>query len=148
MESFFRRSIRANSLSVIVSVALISCTQPSAAPRYTSTAAPRPLAPPLPLTKTIQILSEPPGARIEVNDDYIGEAPCSAQVRCDSEGRFFETTRIRALPVGYGYTQGKYFSGYGQMNNPYLHSDPVPSRIFFDMRLGPVSPDINVNVNQ
>jgi len=50
--------------------------------------------------------------------------------------------------VGYGYTQNKYFHGYGEMNNPYLRSDPVPSRIFFAMRLGPVSPDINVNINE
>src|SRR5438552_14055673 len=93
----FYDSIGMNSFFAIASVALVSCTEPRAAPQ---TARPA-------LTKTIQILSEPPGARIEVNDDYIGEAPCSAQVRCNSEGRFFETTHIRALPAGNGYTQSK-----------------------------------------
>jgi hypothetical protein len=50
--------------------------------------------------------------------------------------------------VDYGYTQNKYFHGYGERNNPYLRSDPVPSRIFFDMRLRPVSRDINLNINE
>ena len=132
-------------------LAISSCTESQPPPRYASAPAvfTAPSIPPSsPTTKNIQILSEPPGARIEVNDDYIGDAPCTVQVRCDPAGRFYPNTRIRALPVGYGYVQSKFFTGYGEMGNRYLESDSIPSRIFFDMRLGPVSPDINVNVNQ
>jgi hypothetical protein len=91
---------------------------------------------------------EPPGARIQVNDDYIGDAPCVIQVASDSSGRFWERTKIEAIPRAYGYTQMKLFIGYGQPDNPYAHSDKIPARIFFDTNLGPVSPEVNVNVNQ
>ena len=98
-----------------------------------------------PAMKTIQIESQPPGARIEVNDDYVGDAPCNVQVRADGEGRFWEETKIRALPKGYGYTQSKLF--FGLSDYPYVHSDRVPQKVFFDTNLGPVPSDINVNVN-
>jgi hypothetical protein len=101
-----------------------------------------------PVMRTIHIDSEPAGARIEVNEDYVCDAPCDVQVRADSEGRFWEKTKIRGLPKGYGYTQSKLFFGYGQSDNPYLHSDHVPQKIFFDMNLAPVPRPIDVNVNQ
>jgi hypothetical protein len=34
---------------------------------------------PNPTTKAVQILSHPPGAKIEINDNYIGEAPMTVQ---------------------------------------------------------------------
>ncbi len=120
-------------------------------PRTGARYAPAPLSetsPATPTTMTIQIISEPPGARIEVNDDYIGNAPCSAQVRCDAEGRFWDSTHIRAIPREDGYTQMKFFSGYQSPRGQILRSDAVPSRIFFDMRLQPVPQDININVNE
>jgi hypothetical protein len=96
-------------------------------------------------TKQVQILSEPSGARIEINGDYVGDAPLMVTIPCSPDGRFMETTRIRALPILDGqYTQAKIFSG----GHRILKNDTVPSRIFFDMRLGPVSPAIDVNVNQ
>jgi PEGA domain-containing protein len=93
------------------------------------------------LTKTIQIISEPPGARIEVNNDYVGDAPCSVGVTADTYGNFAKTTIIRALPVGFGYVQNKFF-----LVPPYNQN--IPSRILFDTGLGPVAPQIDVNVNQ
>jgi len=98
-----------------------------------------------PPSKQVEILSEPPGARIEINGDYIGDAPITATIPCDN-GQFTRTTIIRALPTQPGhFVQTKFFTGSGYRM---LRNDQVPSRIFFDMRLGPVSPDINVNVNQ
>ena len=32
-------------------------------------------------TKTIQIISDPPAAPVDVNDDYVGDAPISITVR-------------------------------------------------------------------
>ena len=46
-------------------------------------------------TKTIQIISDPPGARIEVNDDYVGDAPISITVQTD-RAKFTKVTIIRA----------------------------------------------------
>lgn len=92
----------------------------------------------------VQILSDPPGARIEINGDYIGDAPLTVNIPT-YRGRFREITKIRALPRRPGqYTQSKVFSGGFTM----IPNDAVPSRIFFDMSLGPASPEINVNVHQ
>jgi hypothetical protein len=91
-----------------------------------------------PIKRQVQILSEPAGARIEVNGDYIGDAPMTATIPCSRDGRFMETTTVRALPTEPGnYVQRKFFSGgYSSSNLNNL----VPSRIFFDMRLGPAMP--------
>jgi PEGA domain len=75
--------------------------------------------------KMIQIISDPPGARIEINDDYVGDAPISITVPT-LNGNFAKGTTIRAIPSLQGnYLQAKFF-------------DPgmaVPSRILFDMGL-------------
>jgi PEGA domain len=61
-------------------------------------------------TRQVEILSEPPGARIEVNHNYIGEAPITTTFQCSLDGRFLETTIIRALPTRPGgYVQSKLF---------------------------------------
>lgn len=112
--------------------------QPSQQPAYSA---------PNPTTATIQIISDPPGARIEVNDDYIGDAPCTVSVESYADYRFYENTKIEALPTKDGdYTQTKLFFGYARMNNPYLQSDKIPQRIFFDMALEPVSPALPLNI--
>lgn len=135
-----------SALTAIALFVLSGCDTPSRHYQYTNPNGPSG-AQLAPAKKTIQIISEPPGARIEVNDDYVGDAPRSIEFPCDPEGRFIERTRIVALPVGFGYTQRKLFLGY-----PYtissLKGDKIPSRILFDMRLRPVSTDINVNVNE
>ena len=97
-------------------------------------------------TKQLQIISDPPGARIEINEDYIGDAPLTVTIPCDEDGQFKQPTTIRALPTQPGhYVQRKDFPGGGLVS---WSGDRVPSRVFFDTRLGPVSPDINVNVNE
>ena len=106
------------------------------------------------MTRQVEIISEPPDARIEINDNYIGDAPIMATFQCEADGRFIENMRIGALPTQPGhYVQFKlFFGGYlihARFAANYTAStlnDNIPSRIFFDMRLGPVSRDINVNV--
>jgi hypothetical protein len=108
----------------------------------------QPPRPPIAATKTIQVMSEPPEARIEVNGDYVGDAPCSIEVPSFADGRFRERTVIRAIPTrGGDYTQTKIFEGYAAFNNPYMVSDKIPNRIFFNMNLGPANPEIDVNVH-
>jgi hypothetical protein len=49
-------------------------------------------------TRQVEVLSEPPGARIEVNGNYIGDTPITTTLQCSPDGRFLEHTTIRALP--------------------------------------------------
>ena len=103
-----------------------------------------------PRTKKVEILSEPAGARIEVNDNYVGDAPITVEIP-QRASYFTQNTVIRALPTeGGDYVQVKYFSGsipdawYPETVG--AKRDQIPSRIFFDMRLGPVTPSVDVNV--
>ena len=98
----------------------------------------------------VEIISDPAGARIEVNDNYLGDAPITVEIP-EKAGYFTQNTIIRALPTDGGdYVQAKYFSGsipdawYPETVG--AHRDQIPSRIFFDMRLGPVTPSINVTL--
>ena len=78
-------------------------------------------------TKTIQIISDPPGALIEVNYHYVGNAPISITVPTRN-GSFAKGAMIRALPTLQGnHLQEQFF-------NPGMS---VPSRILFSMGLGP-----------
>jgi PEGA domain-containing protein len=82
-----------------------------------------------PTTKAVQILSEPAGARIEINDDYVGDAPIMVWVPVTDYAGFDRTTTISAIPVVEGqYFQSKYFVG----------GNKVPNRIFFSMTLAPL----------
>lgn len=95
------------------------------------------------ITKTVEVISNPPGARIEVNGDYIGDAPCAAEVTTDGNGNLVQPVRFTALPVFSGqYSQGKFFQGAHM--SPY--SQKAPQRVYFDMRLAPASNEINVNL--
>ena len=105
-------------------------------------------------TRQVEIISEPPGARIEVNDNYIGDAPITTTFRCSPDGRFVENTMIRALPTQPGdyYVQSKLFFGgfssYSAFGNDSINTlnDTIPSRLYFDMRRAPVSRDINLSI--
>lgn len=67
----------------------------------------------------------------------MGDAPLSVEIPCWQGGQFSRRTTIRALPTVPGnFVQSKFFTdGYTLLRN-----DQVPSRIFFDMRLGPLHP--------
>jgi hypothetical protein len=60
------------------------------------------------------------------------------------DGRFKERTLIRASPTQAGdYVQTKVFSCPDFTGN----GDKIPSRILFEMHLGPATPSVDVNVN-
>ena len=87
--------------------------------------------------KSVEILSEPPGARIEVNDEYVGDAPCTVEVVCDGHGKLITKFEFTALPRYPGhFVQSKTFYGWAQ----------APARLFFDMRLGRARSSIDVNI--
>jgi PEGA domain len=83
--------------------------------------------------REVLIISDPPGARIEVNQDYLGDAPITIKVP-QINGRFANSTTIRALPgQAGGYVQTKVF--FAQMGP--VGADEIPSRILFVMSLAP-----------
>jgi len=96
--------------------------------------------------KKTQIISEPPGARIEVNNNYVGDAPVTVEL--PQRGDYFsEDTVVRAIPTeGGDYVQIKQFDSNDQWYHPGKTGDKIPSRLFFDMHLGPVNPAIDVKV--
>jgi hypothetical protein len=96
-----------------------------------------------PLNKSVEIISEPAGARIEI-DDYIGNAPLSVGIP-QTDGYFKKQTVIRAIPTEPGdYVQTKLFWGTGADGS---YGSKIPSRILFDMHLGPATPSVDVNLN-
>jgi hypothetical protein len=82
----------------------------------------------------VEIEASPPGARIEVNNEVIGEAPLTLKIFGDPDGTFhdfgsFEYV-VRALPVATNqFTQTRIFRT-GHMMTP---EDRIPRRIYFDM---------------
>lgn len=81
----------------------------------------------------VQIVSQPPGAQIEVNGQYVGDAPTTVEVETSTDGHFWRDTIIKAYPKETGYTQIRVFNG----KSRWAISDLVPSRIFFDTRVDP-----------
>jgi hypothetical protein len=81
----------------------------------------------------VQIVSQPTGARIEVNGQYAGDAPVSVDIEASPDGRFWRDTIIKAYPKDTGYTQIKAFNG----KSRWAISDAVPPKLFFDTRIDP-----------
>jgi PEGA domain len=81
----------------------------------------------------VQIVSQPTGARIEVNGQYVGDAPVSVDIEASTDGRFWRDTIVKAYPKDTGYTQIKAFNG----KSRWTISDMVPPKLFFDTRTDP-----------
>lgn len=80
--------------------------------------------------------SSPPGARIEINNEYVGRTPLVYKWPSNQYshfGNFADETSIRAYPSGPGqYQQRKYFESHRR------DLPKIPAVIYFDMS----SPDI------
>jgi hypothetical protein len=83
----------------------------------------------------VEIISEPSGAKVEVNDDYIGETPLTINLEGWGNTRtFVRNHTIVAHPVSAGgQTQVKIFSGWAEPNLTY--GDKIPKKIYFNMNL-------------
>ncbi|MFA5271789.1 MAG: hypothetical protein WC412_05570 [Candidatus Omnitrophota bacterium] len=91
--------------------------------------------------KSTEILSAPPGARIEINNEFVGETPLFVEINryCnDWTGAEYCNVVINAIPKEKGqYAQTKFFD----------YSVKIPKKIFFDMRLELVSPKKQYDIN-
>ena len=83
--------------------------------------------------QSVQIVSQPPGAQIEVNGQYVGDAPTTVEIETSTDGRFWRDTVIKAYPKETGYTQVRVFNG----KSRWAISDVVPSQLSFDTRADP-----------
>ncbi len=82
----------------------------------------------------VQVESSTPGARIEVNEDYIGKTPLTLTIFGDKDGTFHNFGSkdyvIRAFPVTTNqFPQTKVFRTGGWFSD----EDRIPGRIYFDM---------------
>jgi hypothetical protein len=84
----------------------------------------------------VQIVSQPTGAKIEINGQYVGDAPVTVDVEASNDGRFWRDTVIKAYPKDTGFTQIRAFNG----KSRWAISDMIPPRIFFDTRTEPGAP--------
>ena len=129
-------------LFISVSFFLFGCVSPnpwlSGLPKTSPTPA---------LKKKVHIVSEPVGARIEVNQDYVGEAPITVEIEADRHGDFAHMTSIAAFP---SRPLPKNTPVYTQ-SVTFLMGQPIPSRLYFDnrqpasgfgIRLGPTPSEI------
>ncbi|MBI1178062.1 PEGA domain-containing protein [bacterium] len=85
---------------------------------------------------TIEIEASEPGARIEVDGDYVGKAPTSVKVFGDRDGTFHNFGNqeyvIKAYPVKPGQqVQTKVF----HTGRWFDTEDKIPKRLFFDFNL-------------
>ena len=84
----------------------------------------------------VKIESSEPGARVEVNEEFVGVTPTEIRVWGDKDGTFhnFGTSdfTIRVFPVHAGQTpQTKVFRTGGW----FAQEDRIPQRLFFDLDL-------------
>jgi len=80
----------------------------------------------------MEVISNPPGAKIELNNDYLCDAPCFIDVwrtRPNEAYSSFPMIIIRAIPIrGGNFVQRKMI----------FDGDSLPKRLYFDMGIGPV----------
>ena len=125
----------------LASVLITSCEDPVVQGEHIlkNYAARQSLPQPGDIAFAVQVLSDPPGARIEVNGDYIGDAPCTIEVYGDKNRMCSRPVTIVAIPSEAGqYSQTKAVSA----------DALVPHKILMAMNLGPVAPQVDVNINQ
>jgi hypothetical protein len=126
------------SIVLILAVGLIGCAS--------NEQSKRPRGPNGTYAYEIKVETSDPGSKIEVNNDYLGEAPLTITVFGDQDGTFHGGMdyEIRALPTKGGqHVQVKRFSGGGWFGR----EDRIPSRIFFDLNLVPIGNKSTIDVN-
>jgi hypothetical protein len=82
----------------------------------------------------VKIESSEPGARVEVNDDFVGRTPVDVKIFGDRDGTFHNFGSsdfvIRVFPVKEGqHMQSKVFRTGGW----FAQEDRIPTRLFFDL---------------
>lgn len=81
--------------------------------------------------RQVEVVSDPPGARIEVNGDFVGCAPTLISMLIERDGEVCRDYAIRAYPTEPDYyPQAKVY-----LKRVRGKSDILPRRVYFDMRV-------------
>ena len=83
----------------------------------------------------VYVVSEPAGAVIEINDNYVGKTPLTVELEGWKTTRTFvrsHTIVAHPLKAG-GQTQVKSFTGWSSPDKSY--GDTIPEKIYFNMNL-------------
>jgi len=125
-------------LTVLIALMLILLYGCLTTEYSSSTTTPKTTTPPI-SSFTVEIVSEPSGAVIEVNDNYVGETPVTIELEGWASTRTFARSHtIVAHPLYEGgYTQVKIFIGWHKPDHTY--GDPIPEKMYFNMNLVPAS---------
>ncbi len=86
------------------------------------------------ISYNVEVESSTPGARIEVNDDYVGKTPLTLTIYGDRDGTFHNFGSkdyvVRAFPSSTNeHVQTKMFRTGGWFSE----EDRIPKRIYFDL---------------
>ena|SRR5258706_16134815 len=97
----------------------------------------------------VSIETSEPGAKIEVDGDYVGVSPITVTVMGDRDGTFHSFGRpdwtIKAYPLHDGqYVQTKTYHT-GAWFQP---DDKIPKKIYLGLGLVPEKPGININIKK
>jgi len=94
----------------------------------------------------VSVEASPPGARIEVNGQDMGEAPLHIKIFGDPDGTFHDFGSyyyvVKALPVATNqFVQTRLF----RTGKAFAGEDQIPSRIYFDMNRPAPEPPVYYN---
>src|SRR5690349_3115851 len=78
----------------------------------------------------VEIISDPSGVVVEINDNYVGKTPVTVELEGWSKTRTFSRRhKIVAHPLkSGGYTQTKVFTGWSEPSVTY--GDTIPEKIY------------------
>jgi hypothetical protein len=73
-----------------------------------------------------EIISDPPGAKIEINSQYVGETPLTTHITRVNPGYGWNMLTITAYPIYEGQEVQRKVVGI---------NEPTPTKVYFDMNL-------------
>jgi hypothetical protein len=96
----------------------------------------------------VDIISEPSGAVIEINNNYVGKTPLTVELKgWETTRTFARSHTIVAHPVAPGgQTQTKIFSGWSEPDVSY--GDTIPTTIYFNMDLIRIPEKYEIDINK
>ncbi|MDO8302305.1 MAG: PEGA domain-containing protein [Sedimentisphaerales bacterium] len=107
-----------NVLLLVFAIGLIGCESEPYRPTQLNDTSPQPN------NFITTVISAPPGARIEVDNNYVGDAPVDIKWDNQSSDRFSSSHTVKASPL--------YPSQQAQVKSFSL-GDKIPKTIFFDL---------------
>jgi hypothetical protein len=131
------KTILANALALGLALILLGCASSNPDPSTSATEKPE-KGPHGTIAYYISVESDPAGARIEVNGDYVGKTPLKVKIFGDKDGTFHNFGSydyvLKAYPPAPDQDpQAKHFRTGGW----FTQEDMIPNRVYFDFGPAP-----------